>query len=132
VLRKSPPFIASFSLALFLLASALWFGSPLSSNAADQKAYVVNEITVTDASKYQTYADQVPATLVPFGGAFMVRGGNPAVLDGAPVTGRIVVVVFPSREQALAWHESAAYQKILSLRNASSTSRVYIVDGVAP
>jgi uncharacterized protein (DUF1330 family) len=99
--------------------------------AAEQKAYIVNEIQVTDAAKYKEYADQVPATLAPFGGTFMVRGGNPVVLGGAAIAGRIVVVEFPSREKALAWHESAAYQKILPIRNANSTSRVYIVDGVA-
>ena len=118
--------------AAILLGLAATVGAVGSSYAAEQKAYIVNEIQVTDAAKYKEYADQVPATLAPFGGTFMVRGGNPAVLGGAPIAGRIVVVEFPSREKAMAWHESAAYQKILPIRNANSTSRVYIVDGAAP
>jgi uncharacterized protein (DUF1330 family) len=125
-------FRRSSSVTAVLMGLATSVGSIGVSYAADQKAYIVNEIQVTDAAKYKEYADQVPPTLAPFGGTFMIRGGNPAVLSGAPIAGRIVVVEFPNREKALAWHESAAYQKILPIRNASSTSRVYVVDGAAP
>jgi len=129
---KSFSFHRSSRVAALLLGFVATVGSVGVSYAAEQKAYIVNEIQVTDAAKYKEYADQVPATLAPFGGTFMVRGGNPVVLSGAPIAGRIVVVEFPSREKAMAWHESAAYQKILPIRNANSTSRVYIVDGAAP
>lgn len=100
--------------------------------AAEPKCFIVNEIKVTDAAKYKGYVEQVPATLKPFGGSFLVRGGNGEVLSGDPLAGRIVIVEFPSRAKAKAWHESPAYQKILAIRNASSTSRVYLVDGEAP
>jgi len=118
--------------AALLLGLAIWLGPAGASYAADPKAYVVNEIHVTDAAKFKEYADQVPPTLVPFGGKFFVRGGNPVVLSGAPINGRVVILEFPSREKALGWHESAAYQRILAIRNAASTSRVYVVDGEAP
>ena len=32
----------------------------------------------------------------------------------------------------MAWRDSPAYQAILPLRDASSTSRVYVVDGYVP
>jgi uncharacterized protein (DUF1330 family) len=100
--------------------------------AAEPKCYVINEIQVTDAAQYKVYAEQVPATLTPYGGVIFVRGGNAESISGAPVAGRIVIVEFPGRASAKAWHESPEYQKILTIRNASSTSRVYYVDGVAP
>jgi uncharacterized protein (DUF1330 family) len=100
--------------------------------AAEAKAYVVNEITVSDATRFQTYADQVPATLAPFGGKYLVRGGKGEAMGGTPPTDRIVILEFPNRAQAKAWRASAAYQKILPIRDATSTSRVYVVDGVAP
>ncbi len=99
---------------------------------AEPKALVINEIQVTDAEKYKEYASQVPATLLPFGGVMVVRGGNVEVLSGAEFGGRVVILEFPSRAKAMAWHESADYQKILKVRNASSNSRVFIVDEVAP
>jgi uncharacterized protein (DUF1330 family) len=40
-----------------------------------------------------------------------------------------VILEFPDRAQATAWRASAAYQKILPIRDATSTSRVYVVDG---
>lgn len=100
--------------------------------AADAKTLVVNEIQITDAAMYKQYTEQVPATLLPFGCVYLVKGGNGAVLSGSALAGRVAIVECPSRASALAWHESAAYQKILAIRNASSTSRVYIVDTVAP
>lgn len=100
--------------------------------ATEPKALVVNEIQVTDAEKFKEYTSQVPATLLPYGGVFVVRGGNGVILSGSELAGRLVIVEFPSRAKAMEWHESADYQRIQKIRNASSTSRVYIVDEVSP
>ena len=91
-------------------------------------AYVVNEIVVTDPDLFQTYVVQVPPTLAPFGGRYVARSGATQAIEGeAP--GRIVILEFPDRQAALAWRSSAAYQAILPIRDATSTSRVYVVDG---
>jgi uncharacterized protein (DUF1330 family) len=42
----------------------------------------------------------------------------------AYVVNEIVVLEFADREAALAWRASPAYQAILPIRDASSTSRV--------
>ncbi len=91
-------------------------------------AYVVNAIWVKDAETFQTYVVQVPATLAPFGGRYVVRSGATETVEGDP-PGRIVILEFPDRAAALAWRASAAYQAILPIRDASSTSRVYVVEG---
>lgn len=100
--------------------------------AAWAEAYVVNEIEVSDPAMFKSYVDQVPPTLAPFGGKFVVRGGNGATIAGPPPSPRTVILSFPDREKALAWRASPAYQAILPLREKSSTSRIYVVDGVAP
>ena len=97
--------------------------------ALEAKAYVVNEIQVTDPARYRTYAEQVPATLVPFGGRFIVRGGKTESFSTEAVKGRVVILEFPSFANAKAWHVSAEYQRLLEIRNASSTSRVYVIEG---
>ena len=94
-------------------------------------AYVVNELWVTEADLFQTYVVQVPPTLSPFGGRYLVRSGATQAIEGDP-PGRIVILEFPDRAAALAWRASAAYQAILPIRDASSTSRVYVADGYAP
>jgi uncharacterized protein (DUF1330 family) len=89
---------------------------------------VVNEIWVKDAPTFQTYVVQVPPTLEPYGGRYVVRSGAAEVIEGEP-PGRIVILEFPDRPAALAWRSSPAYQAILPIRDASSTSRVYVADG---
>ena len=91
-------------------------------------AYVVNEIVVTDPDLFQTYVVQVPPTLAAFGGRYLVRSGASQAIDGEP-PGRLVILEFPDRATALAWRSSPAYSAILPVRDASSTSRVYVVDG---
>lgn len=92
-------------------------------------AYIVNEIVITDPERFQTYADQVPAILKAHGGEYVVRGGQPERVDGPEPPHRVVVVRFASREAARAWRNSPEYLAILPIREATSTSRVYIVDG---
>jgi uncharacterized protein (DUF1330 family) len=118
-------------LAASLCASgAFAFLSPVL--AAEPKGYVIEEIRVTDPVKFKQYTDLGPATVTAFGGRFLVWGGGVDVIAGAPPDGFVRVLEFPSVAQAKAWHESPALQKILPIRNASSTSRVFIVEGVPP
>jgi uncharacterized protein (DUF1330 family) len=91
-------------------------------------AYVVNEIWVNDPQVFQTYVVQVPATLARHGGRYVVRSGATEAVDGEP-PGRIVILEFADRAAALAWRSSPDYQAILPIRDASSTSRVYVVEG---
>jgi uncharacterized protein (DUF1330 family) len=94
-------------------------------------AYVVNEIVVTDPGLFQTYVVQAPATLPPFGGRYLVRSGASEAIEGEP-PGRLVIIEFPDRAAAKAWRTSSAYRAILPIRDAASTSRVYVVDGYQP
>ena len=91
-------------------------------------AYVINEIVITEPERFQTYADQVPAILAAYGGEYVVRGGQPERLDGPAPPDRLVVLRFDSRAAARAWRNSPEYLAILPIREATSTSRVYIVD----
>jgi uncharacterized protein (DUF1330 family) len=95
------------------------------------KAYVIAAETVNDAATFDLYRKEVPATLVPFGGQFVVRGGNLTVLEGEWPHPRLVIIEFPSRAAAEDWYKSAEYRKIISLRLESSTGNLIIVDGFA-
>src|SRR5918993_1504557 len=75
-------------------------------------AYVIVGLDITEPEAYEEYRRQVPATLVPYGGQFVVRGGAFRVLEGDWPASRTVVLAFPSVEQVTAWYESAAYQAI--------------------
>jgi len=94
-------------------------------------AYVIAAETVKDEAMFDEYRKQVPATLAPFGGKFIVRGGKVTVHEGAWPHPRTVVIEFPSRAQAEGWYKSAEYQKIIQLRLKSSAGNFIIADGPA-
>jgi len=94
-------------------------------------AYVIAAETVKDEPMFDEYRKQVPATLAPFGGKFIVRGGKVTVHEGEWPHPRTVVIEFPSRGQAEGWYKSAEYQKIIGLRHKSSVGNLIIIDGPA-
>ncbi len=83
--------------------------------------YVVVGVDVHDPEAYRAYQQQVPATLEQYGGRFVVRGGEFEALEGQPPP-RLVVIEFPSVEQARTWYASPEYQAILPIRLQHSTA----------
>jgi uncharacterized protein (DUF1330 family) len=77
------------------------------------------------------YMREIDATLEPFGGEFVVHGGHIEAVEGE-WNGDLVIIRFPDRASAMAWYESADYQRILPLRLQNSHSMAAIVDGVKP
>jgi uncharacterized protein (DUF1330 family) len=96
------------------------------------KAYIVTEVDITgDMTAYQRdYAAHAQATIEPFGGRYLVRGGRNLGTEGEPPKKRIVISVFDSFEKAQAWRYSPAYMKIVTVREREATSRQYIVEGL--
>jgi len=96
--------------------------------APNGPAIYVSEFEVTDAEGMKPYSANVDASFTPFGGQYIVRGGNVVSQEGTPAK-RIVMIEFPSMEQAVAWYESPAYSVLKPIRHKSATSRVYMVQG---
>ena len=92
-------------------------------------AYVIAEVEVHDPEGYKGYTDHTPGTIERAGGKFIVRGGAMDVKEGeAPK--RVVVIEFPDMAAAQAWYGSEEYQKLLPIRKAASSGKLYIVEGV--
>ena len=93
-------------------------------------AYVLAEIDVTDPQGFEDYRRQVPATLVRYGGRFVVRGGHTETLEGTWTPKRVVVLEFPDRAAAKAWWSSEEYAKAKAQRQKSALTQLIVVDGV--
>ena len=93
-------------------------------------AYVIANVTIHDPVRYEDYKRMVPATLVPFGGRFIARGGQIDALEGDWRPSRLVLLEFPSVERARAWWNSAEYAEARALRQATSTGTLLILEGV--
>jgi len=93
--------------------------------------YFVAGLEITDAAKFQTFVSQVPETLVPFGGHYIVRPSKVSAVEGdAPKI--FAIVAFDSAQQAMAWYRSPAYQAILPLRLSSAETTAFIAEGMPP
>jgi uncharacterized protein (DUF1330 family) len=93
------------------------------------RGYVIARITVTDPEAYSEYRDGVLATVEPHGGKYLVRGGAFDCLEGDWPDERVVVLEFPSPEQARAWYESDDYQALAKIRHSSSRGDLILVAG---
>jgi len=75
------------------------------------------------------YLERIQGTLDPFGGRFAVHVPKLEVREGQ-WPGTLVIIRFPSIEDARAWYDSPAYQEILPLRTRNSDGVTLLVDGV--
>jgi uncharacterized protein (DUF1330 family) len=92
------------------------------------KGYVIGEIDVTDQKPYDEYRGQVLATVEKYGGRFLVRGGKAEAVEGAAPK-RMVVLEFPSLDQAQKWYRSPEYAPLILLRQKGSRGRLVLVEG---
>ncbi len=92
-------------------------------------AYVIAQIEVKDPEAYKRYTDRTPGVIEQYGGRFIVRGGNPEVLEGKLAGSRVVVIEFPDRAAAERFYHSAEYQEILPLRLNVAGGALCIVEG---
>jgi uncharacterized protein (DUF1330 family) len=92
-------------------------------------AYVIADIDVTDPGAYRDYTALVPASLEPFGGRFLVRGPEVERLEGDWEPHRVVVIEFPSLEEARAWYSSPRYEEAKAIRQRASRGSLLLVDG---
>lgn len=96
------------------------------------KAYAIaylRDVEIGDA--IIEYLQRIDATLAPYGGRFLVHGGKLTAREGR-WDGDVIIIEFPSRQAALEWYDSPAYQEILPLRTEHSSGITAVVDGVRP
>jgi uncharacterized protein (DUF1330 family) len=95
-------------------------------------AYVINDMEVTDPALLEDYKKLSPATVEQYGGRFLVRGGRLEALEGTWQPKRLVILEFPSLDQAKAWLNSTEYASARRLRQQASKSNIVVVEGVPP
>ena len=93
------------------------------------KAYVIGDIEVTDQKPYDEYRGKVLATIEKYGGKFLARGGRTDAVEGGWQPKRLVLLEFPSFEQAQKWYHSPEYAPLITLRQKGARGRLVIVEG---
>jgi uncharacterized protein (DUF1330 family) len=92
-------------------------------------AYIIADVDITDPVKYEDYKKLTPAAIAKHGGRFVARGGQTATLEGTWKPGRVVVIEFPTFEQARNFYSSVEYTAARRARAGAATFRMIAVDG---
>ncbi|NQV99757.1 MAG: DUF1330 domain-containing protein [Rhodospirillales bacterium] len=93
-------------------------------------AYWVARAKVNDPAAYKRYTDLVPAIIGKFGGRVLARGGRFVSLEMPQKFDRHIVIEFASLEDAVACHESPAYQEARKFRlDGVGENELIIVEG---
>jgi uncharacterized protein (DUF1330 family) len=93
------------------------------------KAYwVANYLKVKDAEKWAAYAKLAGPALTSAGGRFLARG-EPSTVYESGLMQRTVLLEFDTVEQAVAAHDSPAYQAALAALDDGADRDIRIVAG---
>ncbi|MCW8103124.1 DUF1330 domain-containing protein [Streptomyces tauricus] len=85
--------------------------------------------TVSDLEKLAAYSELATAAVEAGGGRALARGGR-VVAHDAGIAERTVLIEFDSFEQAVAAHESAAYQEALVALSDGVERDFRIIEGI--
>ncbi len=94
-------------------------------------ALLISDVTVRDAEAFQIYRTRAAASIAQYGGRYLARGGAIEPLEGTWEPRAIIIVEFPSMEQARAWYSSPEYASALEVRDAALSRDLILVDGIS-
>lgn len=93
-------------------------------------AYMIFDFEIRDRDAMREYSEKVPEIVRKFGGKYLARGGKIEAMEGDWRPSRIVVIEFPSLEQAKRYHDSDEYAPFKKVRLNAGPSRAILVEGV--
>jgi uncharacterized protein (DUF1330 family) len=93
-------------------------------------AYIIANVTVTNPEQYEEYKKLSTLASQVHGAEFCARGGAVEVLEGDWTPDRLVLLKFPSLEQAKAYYHSAEYTAAIAARQGAAVMRMVMVEGV--
>ncbi len=92
--------------------------------------YILAMIDVTDMEQYKKYTKLTPAIIDQYGGRYLTRGGRTNVLEGNMEQRRMVLLEFPTYEDAQAFYNSPEYQSAMKLREGAADGVFIALEGV--
>jgi uncharacterized protein (DUF1330 family) len=93
-------------------------------------AYIVVDIEIHDHEIFAAYRQLAPASIAAYGGRYLARGGQTEPLEGSWTPARLVILEFPTMQQARAWWESTEYAEARRLRQECATTQMLLVEGL--
>jgi uncharacterized protein (DUF1330 family) len=92
-------------------------------------AYILANVDVKDPAAYEEYRRLSTIAMKAHGAEVCVRGGATEVLEGDWTPKRVVLLKFPSLEQAKAFYDSTEYQAAKKAREGIAVMRMVLIEG---
>ena len=94
-------------------------------------AYMVIQATVTNPDQFAEYVELIPAMIEKYGGRYRVQGGGEVeTLEGEWGYQALVIVEYPSMDQARTMWHSDEYKELKKLREGAVDLTVLLADGL--
>ena len=93
-------------------------------------AYLIARVEVTNPEAYENYKKLAAEAIAKYDGRYLARGGNMETLEGDEESRRVVIVVFPTLEQAKTFYNSPEYAEAKAAREGGAKGQFVIVDGI--
>lgn len=94
-------------------------------------AYVIVQIDVHEPQQYERYKELAAPSVSAHGGRYIARGGVTETLEGTWSPKRLVVLEFPTMQQARDWYASPQYQEAAAVRQGCARAEMVLVQGYA-
>jgi uncharacterized protein (DUF1330 family) len=91
--------------------------------------YILMHADVTDPEQYEHFKVAAAKAIEDHGGRYLARGGASTALEG-DFGPRVVLLEFPSYDDALAFYRSAAYQAAREIRLRCAEASILAMDGL--
>lgn len=92
------------------------------------KGYLVANIRVTDAEKFQQFSGMAGPAIQKYGGKVLARGPGAERHEG-DVNGIVMMIEFDSLEAARTFYFSAEYQAAKAVREACADTDLMLIEG---
>ncbi|MET0385130.1 MAG: DUF1330 domain-containing protein [Polyangiales bacterium] len=92
--------------------------------------YIIAQLKLTDRAAYERYQRAFAAVFARFQGKLLVADEAPIVLEGAFPRDKVVVMQFPTREEAERFANDPEYQAISRDRHAGADTVSVLVRGL--
>lgn len=93
-------------------------------------AYAIGAITVHNTDWQKEYGEKMPALTSKHGGKVLARSPAQLVEGALSLKGMVVMIEFPTLEQAQAWYNDPDHARLKEIRRSGADFDLVLVNGL--
>ncbi|WP_197919047.1 DUF1330 domain-containing protein [Thiosulfatihalobacter marinus] len=95
--------------------------------------YVIGQLDIHDPERYRAYLDGFMPSFSRHGGTLLATSAaETTVLEGSWAFPKTVIMAFPDKASAQAWHSDPEYVELARIRHQTARTNLVIVEGISP